>query len=306
MDHVSFFWTPNQQNDMLSAVERDFCQMVDESIANGKIVLPPIPAVVLEIQKLCTNEETTLADVSECLLNDPSLTAVVLRIANSIIFNRRNILFSDVHTAVSRLGISRVRDIVTAQSIEQLKYSITLGNECKSILRQSATTSRELGATMVLITKQFKEINSGKYDYLEPDKALLVGLLADIGLFCLLSEYQMFLDRGNYIDKEIILKLFESRCAQTSHHVLKCWGFDEDFQEVASNNPLTPKYKPVSYLDIAQMAYYLLKSRKQDLTEEEQDIELTTDSVQVLYDLSSKKHHEFDSMVSEVVNMAGF
>lgn len=281
--------------------------MVDNSIATGKIVLPPIPSVVLEIQKLCTQEETTLISVADCLLNDPSLTAVVLRIANSIIFNRRNIQFSDVNTAVSRLGIYRVRDVVTAQSIEQLKYSITLKNTCKNILRKSATNSRELGATMVVIAKQFKEINPEKYDYLEPDKALLVGLLADIGLFCLLSEYQMFLDRGNYIDETILLNILETKCPETSHFVLKNWGFDQDFQEVAGNSPILPKVQPVSYLDIAQMASYLLFNRKNDESrQEEQDIELTTDGVHVLYELSSKNHHEFDSMVSEVVNTAGF
>ncbi len=280
--------------------------MVDNSIATGKIILPPIPSVVLEIQKLCTQEETTLANVADSLLNDPSLTAVVIRIANSIIFNRRNIQFSDVNTAVSRLGIYRVRDIVTAQSIEQLKYSINLKSECKHILHKSATNSRELGATMVVIAKQFKEINPDKYDYLEPDKALLVGLLADIGLFCLLSEYQMFLDRGNYIDETILLNILENKCPETSQFVLKNWGFDKDFQEVASNTHFLPKIEPVSYLDIAQMASYLLFNRKHKELLEEQDIELSTDGVHVLYELSNKNHHEFDSMVSDIVNTVGF
>ncbi|MDC0609641.1 HDOD domain-containing protein [Vibrio sp.] len=306
MDHVSFFWTPMHQQDMFGSVENDFCHMVDSSLENGKIVLPPIPNVVLEIQRLCTEDNTTIVDVSECLLNDPSLTAVVLRVANSVIFNRRNIVFSDVNSAVSRLGILRVRDIVTAQSIEQLKYSINLENSCKQILRQSAINSRELGATMVLIAKRFKEINSNKYDYLEPDKALLVGLLADIGLFCLLSEYQMFLDRGNYIEKNMALRIFESKCSDISLHVLKCWGFDTDFQEVASNQSITQQGHSISYLEIAQLAYYLLLARKQDEDIDEPELELSVDGAQVLYDLSSKATHEFDALVSDVVNSSGF
>jgi len=133
-----------------------------------------------------------------------------------------------------------------------------------------------------------------------------VGLLADIGLFCLLSEYQLFLARGNYIDQTIILTLLEAKCSETSLHVLKCWGFDTDFQEVASNRYQTDKEHVVSYLDIAQIAHYLLLSRKQDKSIEDQEIELNTDGVQVLYEYSNKSHHEFDALVTEVVSCSGF
>ena len=45
--------------------------------------------------------------------------------------------------------------IVTAQAIEQLKHSVNLSQDCKQLLRQSASISKELGATMVLVTNLF-------------------------------------------------------------------------------------------------------------------------------------------------------
>ncbi len=306
MNHVSFFWLPQNKQALFQSIENEFTQFLDASINNGKFLLPPIPAVVLDIQTLCTMEQTTSKDVADCLIDDPSLTAVVLRIANTAIFNRRGVSFTDIHTAISRLGIFRVRDIVTAQSIEQLKYCVSLDNNGSKLLRDSATHSRELGATMVLVCRQFHAIDSTKYTYLEQDKALLVGLLADIGLFCILSEYHLFIEQGNYINQDLTHPLFESLCPKASYQVLKKWGFDEDFLSVATNTERSSKKRPVSYLDIARIAYYLLLFRKQDEQLEQHEIEFNTHGAEVLYAFSNISNAEFNASIRDILNNTGF
>ncbi|MGX9415875.1 HDOD domain-containing protein [Vibrio sp. RC27] len=306
MNHVSFFWLPENKQAVYQSVENEFSHFLNTSINNGKFILPPIPSVVLDIQRLCTIETTTVKDVADCLIDDPSLTAIVLRIANSVIFNRRGIEFKDIHTAVSRLGIMRVRDIVTAQSIEQIKYSIQLDAECDKLLRDSAIHSRELGAVMVLVTRQFQQIDPKKYAYLEHDKSLIVGLLADIGLFCILSEYHLYLEKGNYIDSELSLRIFETACPNASYQVLNTWGFDQDFLSVARNKPLANNDVPVSYLDIAKIAYHLLLFRNQDEQYEQHEVEINTAGAEVLYELSNLTDIEFDIAVRDILNSTGF
>jgi HD-like signal output (HDOD) protein len=306
MNHVSFFWLPENKNAISESIEDEFSQFVDASIGTGKFLLPPIPSVVFDIQRLCALKDTTVKDVTECLIDDPSLTAVVLKIANTVIFNRRNIMFTDITSAVSRLGIIRVRDIVTAQSIEQLKHCIKLDNECGQFLRSSAIHSRELGATMVLVCRQFHKIDSETYAYLEQDKALLVGLLADIGLFSLLSEYQLYTEKGNYVNSELIIKVFEKLCPKASYHVLKSWGFDEDYLSVAQNKEKNHSNAPVSYLDVAKIAYYLLLFHKQDEKLEDQDIQINTAGAEVLYSLSSLPDLEFHTAIKNILLCTAF
>ncbi|WP_073603107.1 HDOD domain-containing protein [Vibrio aerogenes] len=306
MNHVSFFWLPTDQQELFQAVETEFAQMVESSIQSGKFELPPIPHVVLDIQKLCLQESTTIADVADSLINDPSLTAVVLRVANSVIFNSRGITYSDINTAVSRLGIYRVRDIVTAQAIKQLKYSVHLRDECVQILRQSATNSRKLCAAMVLVIKSFQEIDPETYAYLEHDKALLVGLLADIGLFCLLNEYHNYLEQGNYLEHNLAMRIFESRCDRTSYYVLKTWGFDNDYLSVATSKEVSEKEHDVSYLDIAKIAYHLLLFRDQDSDIDEHEVEINTTGAEVLYQLSNLSDSEFNTQISSIIHSSGF
>ncbi|HAT8505298.1 TPA: HDOD domain-containing protein [Vibrio vulnificus] len=306
MEHLSFFWLPNNKDLLIQALETEFAQLVEQSLATGKVTLPPIPDVVLKIQQLCTQESTGINDVAECLLEDPGLAAIVIRVANSVIFNRRNITCTDLTTAVSRLGILRVRDIVTAQAIEQLKHSVNLNKECNAVLINSAAVSRQLGAVMVMVVNAFRKHAAAKYDYLEPEKALLVGLLADIGLFCLVNEYHLYLDKGNYLDQQIALQIFQTRCAATSKLVLENWEFDSDFVEVSSNQAYRSQRQEVTYLDIARIANHLLMFRNQDERIDDHEVEFNLVGAEVLFELSNLSEDEFQKMVNQVLNSSGF
>ncbi|PJC87765.1 histidine kinase [Vibrio sp. HA2012] len=305
MNHLSFYWLPENKTLLLESLESEFAQLVEHSITMGKITLPPIPDVVLKIQQLCTQKETGIPEISDCLIEDPSLAAVVIRVANSVVFNRRNISCTDLHTAVSRLGIMRVRDIVTAQAIEQMKHSVNLDKKCNTILVKSATVSRELAATMVLVTQEILKHSNGEYSYLEEEKSLLVGLLADIGLFCLVNEYHLYLDRGNYLDHNLAMQIFNSRCPSTSKLVLQEWGFDHDFIEVATNKESGTAKEDISYLDIARMANHLLMFRRQDENIDDHYVEFNLVGAEALFELSNLSEPDFQTRIHDVMNSTG-
>lgn len=305
MNHLSFFWLSDNRQDLIESLESEFAQLVEQSISTGRIALPPIPDVVIKIQQLCVREETGVPDVAECLIEDPSLAAVVIRVANSVIFNRRNITCTDIQTAVSRLGIMRVRDIVTAQAIEQLKHTANLSKDCSSILVKSAATSREFAATMVLVTQEILHNSDGQYSYLELEKALLVGLIADIGLYCLVNEFHIYLDRGNYLDNSLALQIFASRCPATSELVLKHWQFDMDFIEVAKNEEIEDNRLDITYLDIARMAHHLLMFRRDDDKIDDHHVEMNVTGAEAMYQLSNLNEREFNSRISDVITATG-
>ncbi|WP_159738389.1 HDOD domain-containing protein [Vibrio atypicus] len=305
MNHLSFYWLPENKEHLIKGIESEFSQLIEHSISHKNITLPPIPDVVLKIQRLCTQDTTTVADVADSLLEDPGLAAIVIRVANSVIFNRRNITCTDLVTAVSRLGILRVRDIVTAQAIEQLKHSVNLSASCNKVLVQSAANSRELAATMVLVARGFRESGSIQYKNLESDKALLTGLLADIGLFCIVNEYHQYLEDGNYLSEDIAFQIFDRQCANASKLVLESWGFDDDFLEVASNNILTTGNAAVSYLDVARIANHILMFRRKDDDIDEHLVEFDVTGADILYKLSNLSDIEFNTQIDELISASG-
>ncbi|CAM2916345.1 HDOD domain-containing protein [Vibrio neptunius] len=305
MNHLSFYWLPENNELLVKGIESEFSTLVEYAINSGKITLPPISDVVLKIQKLCTQDSTTVLDVADSLLEDPGLAAIVIRVANSVIFNRRNITCTDLVTAVSRLGILRVRDIVTAQAIEQLKHSVNLSRSCNEVLINSAYNSRELAATMVMVVKGFKDANDPRYSNLETDKALLTGLLADIGLFCIVNEYYMYLEQGNYLDEDIAFQIFNNQCSNASRLVLEHWGFDSDFLEVATNQATQRQSVDVSYLDIARIANHILMFRRQDDKIDEHTVEFDLTGADILYKLSNLSDIEFNTQISDLISASG-
>lgn len=81
MSHLSFYWLPETKHKLIQGLESEFAQLVELSISTGKISLPPIPDVVLKIQRLCLAESTSISDVADCLIEDPGLSAIVIRVA---------------------------------------------------------------------------------------------------------------------------------------------------------------------------------------------------------------------------------
>ncbi|MGL6258882.1 HDOD domain-containing protein [Vibrio sp. WXL103] len=305
MQHLSFFWLSPERDTILKGLESEFSQRVTQSISAGKISLPPIPVAVTNIQRLATEENTTVSDIADCLLEDPSLAATVIKVANSVIFNRRNITCTDLVTAVSRLGIIRVRDIVTAQAIQQLKMSISFNPVCEKILAKSAVSSRELGATMVVALRELKALEPANFRLVGLDKALLVGLLADIGLYSLVNEYHFYLEEGNYLDPELALPVFESLCITASKLVLEHWGFDADFINVATNRASDKTEESFGYLDLARIANHILLYRRQDEALDSHFVEIDANGAEVLYNLSNLSESDFREKLVDVLQASG-
>ncbi|PSW01136.1 HDOD domain-containing protein [Photobacterium lipolyticum] len=306
MTHLSFFWLKPENEKIIKGLESEFCSLVKDAVRKNRLSLPPIPEVLAQLHTLCNADDTTVRDIADLLLDDPSLAASIVRTSNTIMFNRRNIICHDLQAAVSRLGILRVRDIVTAQAIEELKNKNHFGHECNLLLSQSAIRSRQLAGTMALICQGITK-HSDKQLSLEPEKALLTGLLADIGVFGLINEYHSYLNHGNYLDLDIATYVFQQCCGEATSMVLKHWGFDDDYLEVASNKamPYKEQYNKTSYLDIARMANHLLMFKDNDEAINEHHVELDLAGAEVMYELTNMPDADFESQIRNVMKDSG-
>lgn len=306
MDHLSLFWVDPDREKHLKAIETDFFQRIFRAVKEESLLLPPIPSVVIQLQKICNNPMTTSKDVSTCLLDDASLTAAVIRSANSAIFSPRiNTACYDINVAVSRLGILRVLGITTAHAVQAMKKNSPFNLQCNALLYKSAKLSRRFASTMALVCKKLKYYDVTN-SHLEVEKALLIGLLADIGIYSAVHAYKTYSDEGNYLDFDIATHVFWSVSKEASQFILKKWAFDVDFIEVSANRRIGPSSNDIRYLDIAKMANYLLMFRNNRENIEQHDIELTLAGAEVMYDLSNLTDAEFHRQLDDIINNCGF
>ncbi len=90
------------------------CRKIEEATD-----LPTLPEVIIKVEKLARDENSSASDLAKVMNHDPALTARVLRVANSAIYGARSPITS-VTLAVARMGFTEVRNIALSLSILKL------------------------------------------------------------------------------------------------------------------------------------------------------------------------------------------
>jgi two-component system cell cycle response regulator len=133
--------------------------------------LPTLPSVALEVMRIAEDPMATLEDISEAISRDPGLTAKLLKLSNSALFN----MGSKVHT------IQQASMILGMKSVMMLALSFSLveamdEDEDDGVFDFDDFWSRSL--TVAVAGRQIA-LTSGNPDF--ADEAFLCGMLSHIG-----------------------------------------------------------------------------------------------------------------------------
>jgi putative nucleotidyltransferase with HDIG domain len=137
--------------------------------------LPPIPAVILESMKLLNDPASTVRKIQEQILLDQSLTAFILKVANSALYGLRKEV-STVTYAINLMGYNTTRSILTAYLSKNL-YSAKGNKLIQTMLWKHSISSAVFGKK---IAEHYKRVNI--------EEAFIASLLHDIGKGVLLKN----------------------------------------------------------------------------------------------------------------------
>jgi len=135
--------------------------------------LPTLPSYVLELNTLLSAASVDLKKVGKVIRNDPSLSAHVLRMCNSALFNLRRRVLS-IEQAAVLMGAERLRTLVLTSSVMEFAG--------KHLTRDDV----QVFWTHSFMSGMLSERIARWLEYPEPEQAYLGGLLHDIGTLPLL------------------------------------------------------------------------------------------------------------------------
>ncbi len=144
--------------------------------------LPSLPAVALQVMRLCQPEEIDLWQVAQALSTDPALTAHLLRVANSASLATRGKV-TTVNRAVALLGTRAVVSITLSFSLMRGRRS-----DDHDALDRGALWRR--AAYAALAARTLAEVATTRVD---PQEAFVAALLQDLGMLALAECF-----RGEY------------------------------------------------------------------------------------------------------------
>ncbi len=245
--------------------------------------IPSFPENILEIQRLCSDKDSTIKQISESIKKDPGLTTSILKLANSAgyITLQSNKTIED---AVKLIGTKGINSLLVASGVQKI-----LSSRYKKFenVWQESYRAAYYAHKMSLQTKQTK---LSEFIY-------LAALLADIGQIILLSIKPELTKKIHEIAGTKVIEnasLLEEMSLGVSHSTLgslicEQWGFDESLVTLIKyhHRPhMAPeKYKPLIYL--VYMAYSLV-----DIENRRQRFETLDEDVLIYYHLIDKERFE--------------
>lgn len=193
---------------------------VYHAVMTNDLVLPSLPDVALKIREVASNTDATVEEVARIIQADASTTAYCISIANSAAHGGVSKV-DNVLDAVVRLGIGPTRDLVVAYTVRSL-FSGT-SPVAKKLMHKAWRHSCRIAALSYILARDVARLN--------PERALLAGLLHDIGVTVLIKESQ---SHPVLIDDPV---LFDRLChdlgGQIGAMVLRAWKFPDVFVTAA-------------------------------------------------------------------------
>lgn len=193
-----------------------------EALQNNALTLPSLPEVATKVNSAMQRANISNDDLARIIHTDPTLAARLLQVANSAAY-RGNQSVDCVKSAITRLGLETTRNITLLVATKHLFQHKTPLIQLR--LKQLYQRSGYVAALAFVLARKVKSIN--------PERALLAGLLHDIGEIPLLNYAG---EHSDTFDNEIALdEAIGSLKVLTSTIVLQEWDFDSEMLNIVQN-----------------------------------------------------------------------
>jgi len=230
--------------DLNQNFDHDLLERIENEIQDRQFSLPALPDTAAKVGKAIADPDVTAAQVAKIVTADPVLSGRLIQVANSPIFQGMKRI-EDLKTAISRLGLVCVRNLVISLTVNKL-FHVKSNPIIKTKLRQAWANSVKVAAIGEVIARGRWRIDSSE--------ALLVGLLHNIGAVPLLNKLAE--PKFNVTDDATIDQVLLNLEPQLSKWIMEHWHLRPDLACVPVL--LQDVYKahsgPANYTDIIQIA----------------------------------------------------
>jgi HD-like signal output (HDOD) protein len=224
------------------------------AIDTDRVVLPTLPEVALKVREAAEDPNVGVAELSRVIALDAALTARLIKVVNSPLL-RTSKEITDLQMAVGRLGINYTANLATGLAMQQMFQATSDAVDRK--MREVWSQGTEIAAISHALCK--------KYTRLMADRALLAGLVHQIGVLPILTYAE---EQEDLLANAITLDQVTARIhPQIGERILKVWDFPADIACVPREYlALDRQPATADYADIVQVAT-LLQAQRQGQSE---------------------------------------
>jgi putative nucleotidyltransferase with HDIG domain len=228
-------------------------QNLYEDLVDDRLIIPTLPQVAIKIREVM-NDDADIRKVEAVIRTDPSIAAAVMKVANSALY-RTSQPVKTIEKAIIKIGLKMVKNLVFTYALKDMFRS--QHPYINQRLKTMWTHSAEVAAVCFVL--------AGKLRSFDPEYALLLGLLHDIGMLPVLAyaeRHPEVADTPEQIDTTI-----EQLHGEVGAIILTAWHFENEFAVVAreADDWFRDHNPQADYCDlvlIAQLHTFIGKSKE--------------------------------------------
>ncbi len=164
---------PDKKGDALKAQRFQMLSDIARELS-GVVVFPTYFDAVMRLRKVLNDPNQSIAAIATAVSLEPLISAKLLHLANSVAFNPQGHEVVDLKSAITRMGINAVRTAALSIVMTQLLRAKGMA-EFADMARSLWEHSLHCAAAARVVAAQASRLN--------PDEALLAGLIHDLGGF---------------------------------------------------------------------------------------------------------------------------
>ncbi|QLG89274.1 HDOD domain-containing protein [Chitinibacter bivalviorum] len=166
--------TPDQLHEERLAMLIDIAKELE-----GEVIFPICFDASVQISTVMKSKTASLQRIAHEVQKDPLITAKLLKMANSVVFNPMGKTITDLGAALTRLGMETARATALACAMQQLIRSRDLA-AFEDIAKELWLHSIKTSMIARVIARRLTRVN--------PELAMLAGLVHDLGAFFMLDR----------------------------------------------------------------------------------------------------------------------
>lgn len=214
---------------------------------SGDINFPTCMDAAVLVRDTLRDPYANINRVVQVIGVEPLISSKLLKLANSVAYNPSGRTVSELATAISRLGFEAVRTTSLAVAMDQMLKSRNL-SAFDDISRNAWEHSLRVAAIARVLARRIGRIN--------PDEAMLAGLVHDIGIFYLVyraADYPEYRD-----NRAAIVELISGWHEGIGESLLHILGLPERITDaVRDHDQLQNVETPCSVRDVLYFANLL-------------------------------------------------
>lgn len=229
------------------SAENALLTILVEKIRTDMLVLPTLPEMAIKVRRTADDPDSNLLMMTDVIAQDPALAARMIKVANSA-FMGRAIKVNSLNQAITRIGLSQVKNIATAMAMEQL--FISQHEQIKE--RMSQVWRDSVNVTSIALACLKLYLSHNKHCNLNMDVMTLAGLMHLIGALPILTEAERY--QTVFGDPRFLENAIHSLSGQIGANIMRAWDFSDTYAQIVQewNNPAFQS-EQTSYIDFIRL-----------------------------------------------------